>query len=83
MTVQRVWYSESGMHTITAQLIRRLAAIDRQVRRGSRHFWRDDHLRKGVRYRENVPLELHQTTWCADWAIEFIERRHDGPGCSA
>ena len=36
-------------------------------------------LRRGIRYRENVPLELHQTTWCADRAIEFIERRHDGP----
>ena len=40
---------------------------------------RDDKLRRGVKYRENVPFELHHTTWCADQAIDFILRRHDGP----
>jgi len=28
---------------------------------------------------DNVPRELHQTRWCSDRAIEFIEARRDGP----
>lgn len=28
---------------------------------------------------DGVPAELHQTTWCADRAIEFIQEPHDGP----
>lgn len=32
-------------------------------------------------YRENgyIPAELHQTTWCASRAIDFIERNAEGP----
>lgn len=30
-------------------------------------------------YREDVPVSLHQSVWCADRAIEFIERPHAGP----
>jgi arylsulfatase len=26
-----------------------------------------------------VPAELHQTTWCAEKAIEFMTQEHDGP----
>ena len=26
----------------------------------------------------DIPPELHQTTWCADRAIDFIEANHDG-----
>ena len=26
-----------------------------------------------------VPAELHQTTWCAEKAIEFMDQRRDGP----
>ena len=29
--------------------------------------------------REAIPPELHQTTWCADRAIDFIEEDHDKP----
>ncbi len=29
--------------------------------------------------RDNVPPELHQTTWCSEQAIAFIDRDHDGP----
>ncbi len=32
----------------------------------------------GCRYKENIPAELHQTTWCADRAIEFIEEHASG-----
>ena len=39
----------------------------------------DEDRRLGARYRENVPAELHQTTWCADRAIEFMTSAHDSP----
>jgi len=28
---------------------------------------------------EQIPPELHQTSWCADCAIDFIEEQRDGP----
>ncbi len=40
---------------------------------------RDDVRRTGVHYRENVPFEWHQTSWCATTAIDFIERRSGTP----
>ena len=30
-------------------------------------------------YRPDVPAKWHQTTWCADRAIEFVDRDHDSP----
>ena len=33
----------------------------------------------GARYRPDIPPELHQTAWCADRAIEFIEQERGGP----
>lgn len=29
--------------------------------------------------RDNVPPELHQTTWCSEQAVAFIDRNHDSP----
>ncbi|HEV2067847.1 MAG TPA: sulfatase-like hydrolase/transferase, partial [Thermomicrobiales bacterium] len=29
--------------------------------------------------RDNVPPELHQTTWCSEQAVAFIDRDHDSP----
>ncbi len=40
---------------------------------------RNDTLRGGVKYRENVPFKWHQTTWCANTAIDFIRRRTGSP----
>ena len=39
----------------------------------------DDARNRGARYRADVPAELHQTTWCADRAIDFMSERRDGP----
>lgn len=39
----------------------------------------DPEQRRGVRYRPDVPAELHQTSWCADRAIEFIREERDAP----
>ena len=33
----------------------------------------------GARYRPDIPPELHQTAWCANRAIEFIEQERGGP----
>ena len=38
----------------------------------------DDKTDTGLRYDSNVPAELHQTTWCADRAIDFIEEHAPG-----
>ncbi len=40
---------------------------------------RDDALRRGNRIRENIPFELHQTTWCADRTIDFIQENNGRP----
>ena len=34
---------------------------------------------RGARYRPDVPAELHQTSWCADRAIDFMREARDGP----
>ncbi len=34
---------------------------------------------KGKWAHAGVPAELHQTTWCADRAIDFIKEKHAGP----
>ena len=36
-------------------------------------------VRTGVKYQSNVPFELHQTTWCADVAIDFMNRHSGSP----
>ena len=33
----------------------------------------------GARYRPDIPPELHQTAWCADRAIAFMEQERSGP----
>ena len=33
----------------------------------------------GARYRPDIPPELHQTAWCADRAIAFMEQERNGP----
>ncbi len=40
---------------------------------------RNDTLRMGVKYHENIPFKWHQTTWCANTAIDFIRRRTGSP----
>ena len=40
---------------------------------------RDDELRQGTRIRENIPFELHHTTWCADRTIDFIQENNGRP----
>ena len=35
---------------------------------------------RGARYRPDVPAELHQTSWCADRAIDFNARRATARG---
>ncbi|MBT3276193.1 MAG: sulfatase-like hydrolase/transferase, partial [Spirochaetales bacterium] len=32
----------------------------------------------GCRYHRNIPAELHQTSWCADRAIDFIREHAEG-----
>lgn len=34
---------------------------------------------KRYRYRPNVPAKYHQTTWCCDKAIEFMNEEREGP----
>ncbi len=34
---------------------------------------------KEYRYRDDVPMKYHQTTWCADRAIDFMREERDGP----
>jgi len=36
-------------------------------------------VQRGVRYREDVPSALHQTTWCCDRALEFMNEDRGGP----
>lgn len=36
-------------------------------------------LRELTRKPEGVPTELHQTTWCAEKTIDFIQEERDGP----
>jgi len=44
--------------------------------------WSDVYKGGGGRYAyPGVPAELHQTTWCFDRAIEFIQQDRDGPWC--
>lgn len=35
--------------------------------------------RKKYPYRSDIPAELHQTSWCADRAIEFMKEERDSP----
>lgn len=75
-----VWYSHSGMHHYGVrndygEWLRSIGAYDRVIDETNR----DDSVRRGIKYRENVPFELHQTTWCTDRAIEWIEQGHDNP----
>ena len=39
----------------------------------------DDARNRGARYRADIPPELHQTSWCADRAIDFMRERRSGP----
>ena len=41
----------------------------------------DRNLRSGVRYREDVPFEFHQTTWCFDRALSFLQRHVGDQWC--
>ena len=45
------------------------------------HSWDDIYPPRGQRGHAyaGVPAELHQTTWCAEKAIEFITEERDGP----
>ena len=57
---------------------------------GPHDYWRAGHdyadwlrdqgytLAEMLKQPQNTPPELHQTTWCADRAIDFIEADHDG-----
>lgn len=35
--------------------------------------------RRGVKYREDVPAELHQTAWCTDRTIDFMQTHQHDP----
>lgn len=39
----------------------------------------DPALQRGATYREDVLVELHQTTWCCDRALDFIAQPRSGP----
>lgn len=45
--------------------------------------WEDIYRPNGKHAYPGVPAELHQTTWCFDRAIEFIEEEREGPWCSS
>ena len=40
---------------------------------------RNDRLQTGIKYRENIPFELHQTTWCTDRALAFMRENESDP----
>ena len=42
------------------------------------HSWKDLYRPRGHAF-PGVPAELHQTTWCAEKAIEFMTAERDGP----
>ncbi len=39
----------------------------------------DEKHNRGAKYKPDIPAELHQTAWCADRAIEFMQEERDGP----
>lgn len=75
-----VWYSHSGMHHYGVrndygEWLRSIGAYNTVIDESER----DDLVRRGIKYRDEVPFELHQTTWCTDWAIKWIEEGRDEP----
>ena len=36
-------------------------------------------VRSGIKYHTDIPPELHQTSWCCDRAIEFMNEERSGP----
>lgn len=43
------------------------------------HSWKDIYRPNGKRAFGGIPAELHQTTWCCDRAIDFIDAKRQGP----
>lgn len=76
----KVWYSHSGMHHYGVRndygdWLRSIGAYEQVIDETNR----EDSVRRGIKYRDDVPFELHQTTWCTDRAIEWIEEGRDEP----
>jgi arylsulfatase A-like enzyme len=75
-----IWYSHSGIHHFGGSnqygdWLRSQGKFDDVLDRSEEA----DTVRRYIRYRENVPFELHQTTWCADRAIDFMNRHRGRP----
>ena len=77
---RKFWYSHSGTqdHNNANQYWTWLKSIGRfdEVMDTSNH---KPEVRSGVSYRKEFPAELHQTTWCCDRAIEFMNEERNGP----
>ena len=77
---RRFWYSHSGTQNRNDEnqywsWLRSIGRFD-EVLDTSNHR---PELQAGVRYRKNFDPELHQTAWCCDRAIDFMNERRDGP----
>lgn len=72
---EEFWYSLSRIHHYNGhnqygQWLHSIGKFDAVLDTTNRN----DGVRRHIAYRENVPFCLHQTTWCADRAIDFLER---------
>jgi arylsulfatase len=77
---RRFWYSHSPAQGIGKgnQYTDWLASIGRLDEVIDQSNW-DPDLQTGNRQTPDVPFELHQTTWCCDRAIEFMNEPRTGP----
>ena len=77
---RRFWYSLSGTqnHNNANQYWTWLESIGRVDDVMDTRNYKPD-LRSGVKYHKDIPPELHQTAWCCDRAIEFMNEPRKGP----
>jgi arylsulfatase A-like enzyme len=77
---RRFWFSHSPLQGLDHgnQYLAWLREIGRLEEAIDLSRW-DASRQGGAKYRPDVPTELHQTAWCADRAIEFIQEGRTGP----
>ena len=77
---RRLWYSHSGTqdHNNANQYWAWLKSIGRFDEAIDIRNHRPE-VRSGVKYHTDIPVELHQTSWCCDRAIEFMNEERNKP----
>lgn len=77
---RRFWYSHSATQGIDKgnQYCEWLKSIGRFDEVVDAHNY-DFELQKGAKLHKDFPPELHQTAWCCDRAIEFMNESREGP----